>query len=445
MADLCLNACEPPEAAAVETLEGNYFVSTYPPFSCWDPSAEPEYRATLATASAAPALLGLYVHVPFCAKRCDYCYYRSYAGSSDRDKNSYLEAVLAEAGIYRGQPFVANRAAAFVYFGGGTPSLLTDRQIARLLGGLQRLLPWNESAEVTFECAPKSVTGRKLHLLRQLGVTRLSLGVQQFDDDVLAANGRVHLVEDVERAYQLAREAGFPVVNLDLIVGLVAETDRTFHHSVERAIELAADSLTIYQLEIPRNTTLFRRLHEPTLIAPPDWNVKRRRLTAAFSTLERAGYTLRSAYAAVRDPARSGFAYQDAQYHGADLLGLGVASFSYLDGMHFQNLARLDEYMERLAGGELPFARGYPLSPEEQMVREFVLQLKLGQVDRGYFRQKFGIDVAGRMRSVLSSLAERGWLQTDEASIRLTRQGLVRADRMLSAFYLPTHQGVPYA
>lgn len=445
MADHRLKVCNREDTPTDEALEGNYFVSTYPPFSCWSPAAEPAYRATLETDASFPSSLGLYVHVPFCAHRCDYCYFRSYAGRTDRDKNHYLEAVLTEAEVYRRLPFLSNRTAAFVYFGGGTPSLLSDRQIARLLSGLQRSFPWDASAEVTFECAPKSVTRNKLSILRQLGVTRLSLGVQQFDDTVLAANSRVHLVRDVERAYEQAREVGFDLVNLDLIVGLVAESDRSFYHSVERAIELSADSVSIYQLEIPRNTNLFRRLRELSLEPPAGWAVKRRRLTAAFRMLETAGYSLRSAYAAVRDPSRTSFVYQDAQYQGSDLLGLGVASFSYLAGLHFQNLPHLEDYVERLAGGELPFARGYALSLEEQMIREFVLQLKLGRVDRGYFYRKFGVDVTERMRTILSSFAQCGWLRADDTSISLTRQGLVRADRLLPSFYLPTHQDIPYS
>jgi oxygen-independent coproporphyrinogen-3 oxidase len=252
-------------------------------------------------------------------------------------------------------------------------------------------------------------------------------------------------VEDVERAYGLIREAGFTVVNLDLMVGLVAETDRTFFHSVRRAIELAADSVTIYQLEIPRNTTLYRRLHDPVQIALTGWTVKRRRLTTAFAMLEAAGYSLRSAYAAVRDPVHVGFVYQDAQYRGADLLGLGLASFSYLRGLHFQNLSRLDDYVACLASGKLPFARGYALSVEEQMVREFIMQLKLGMVERDYFRRKFGVDVVERMGAIVAILARRGWMQIEDGTIRLTRQGLVRADRLLPAFYLPTHRDRPYA
>lgn len=438
------SACGTDDPSPVEPVEGNYFVSTYPPFSCWSHAAEPAYQQVLRATPASTAPLGVYVHVPFCAQRCDYCYYRSYAGRSNQDKDAYVEAVLGEAEIYSRQPSLAGRPAAFAYFGGGTPSLLNDRQIARLLGGLAPLLPKDKEAEVTFECAPKSVTCDKLRLLRRLGVTRLSLGVQQFDDAVLAANSRVHLVADVERAYQLMRDAGFAVVNLDLIVGLVGETDHTFFRSVERAINLAADSVTIYQLEIPRNTSLFHRLANRALPPPADWAVKRSRLDTAFGMLEHAGYSVRSAYAAVRDPDRVGFMYQDAQYHGADLLGLGVASFSYLTGLHFQNLSRLEEYIESLARGELPFARGHALNIEEQMVREFVLQLKLGSVDRRYFREKFGIDVAERMRATLASFAARGWVQIDDAFVRLTRRGLLRADRLLPAFYLPEHQGLSY-
>ena len=445
MAENCLDACDPRDAPTAEALEGNYFVSAYPPFSCWSPAADQAYRQILASALEPPPPLGLYVHVPFCAQRCDYCYYRTYAGRPHQDKDAYVAAVLAEADLYRQQPSLAGRQVEFVYFGGGTPSLLTDLQIERLLGGLQPRLPWSKGAEVTFECAPKTVTRAKVQLLRQLGVTRLSLGVQPFDDAVLAANGRIHLVADVKRAYELVREAEFPVVNLDLIVGLVGETDRTFYRSVERCAELAADCVTIYPLEVPHNSTLFHRLQEHSVPLPPGWAIKRRRLRAAFAWLERSGYTLRSAYAAVRNPDRARFVYQDAQYRGADLLGLGVASFSYLSGCHFQNLGRLERYLECLAQRQLPFQRGYLLNVQEQMVREFVLQLKLGRVERGHFQAKFGVDVAARFGAALAPLRAAGWIATDDDAIRLTREGLLRVDRLLPGLYLPEHQGAPAA
>lgn len=427
-----------------EPVEGNYFVSTYPPFSCWTAQAVPSVQVRLAQPSTAP--LGLYVHVPFCAQRCDYCYYRSYAGRPNADKEDYVDALVEEAAQYRALPAFRDRSVSFVYFGGGTPSLLLERQIRKLLSDLQALFPWDRVEEVTFECAPKSVTPSKLALLRSLGVTRLSLGIQQFDDDVLRANGRTHLVADVERAYQQVRAAGFDVVNLDLMVGMVGETAATFLASVQRSIALAPESVTIYQLEIPANTPLSNSLRSGAVRpALASWPTKRRRLARGFRMLESAGYTVRSAYSAVRDPARHRFLYQDAQYRGADVLGLGVASFSCCGGCQFQNLPHLDAYLERVARRELPLGRAYVLSDEERMRRELILQLKLGSASLAHFQDAFGVDLRARFREELAAMADAGWLRVDGRSIRLTRAGLLRADWLVRHFYLPEHRSIRYA
>ncbi len=425
-----------------EPADGSYFVAAYPPFPFWNESLVRYANDVLATPPVAPpeAPLGIYVHVPFCAKRCDYCYFRSFAGGTNGEKDDYVDAVIEEAKNYRRSPALSDRALSFIYFGGGTPSLLSDRQIRTLLTGLQDAFPWDDVEEVTFECAPKTVTLAKLHTLRQLGVTRLSMGVQHWDDQVLQRSGRIHLVQDAERAYAWIQEVGFDVVNLDLIVGLGGETDASFLGGVERCIELGPACVTIYQLEVPHNTPLYRTLYDAESPAPlPSWALKRRRLASGFELLERAGYTVRSAYAAVRDPAVHRFVYQDAQYHGADLIGLGLASFSYVGGVHFQNISRMEPYLECVSRQEFPIGRAYLLSREEQMVREIVLQLKLGGVSRDYFRRKYDVDVVARFAPQWNAFAARGWLRVGPQGVRLTREGLLRADRLVLAFYRPSH------
>jgi oxygen-independent coproporphyrinogen-3 oxidase len=281
--------------------------------------------------------------------------------------------------------------------------------------------------------------------MREAGVTRVSMGVQQLNDDVLKNSGRVHLVSDVERAFAEIGRARFDVVNVDLMIGLVGETDDSFHRSLDRVIEMSPDSVTLYQLEIPINTPLYRALRDGEIVIPPaGWDIKRGRLAAAFAHLEQAGYTVRSAYAAVRDPYRHRFLYQDLQYRGADLLGLGVASFSYFGGVHYQNVATLRGYSESIAGGQSPRRRAYALSDTERMVREFVLQLKLGRVDAHYFHDKFGVDVANHFAEPLAQFAERGWLTHDAERVALTREGLLVVDRLIRAFYLPDHSDVAY-
>jgi len=422
-----------------EPLEGNYFVAAYPPFSCLNRESLPGYQRALETPRGKEPF-GLYVHIPFCVKRCQYCYYLSYDDKAD-EIDGYLNALVKELKMYAAAPAMADRELGFVYFGGGTPSLLSEKRICSLLTELQDIFPWTNAKEVTFECAPQTVTASKMATLRAMGITRVSMGAQSLDDAVLRKNGRVHFVRDVERAYAAIQQAGFPVVNIDLMVGLVGETDETFLRSLERVIEMSPQSVTIYQLEIPLYTPLYRAMRDGTLSEmPAAWSVKRERLAKGWARLEAAGYTVRSAYAAVRDPVRHRFVYQEDQYRGADLLGIGVASFSYWRGVHQQNLTTLEKYLASLQENHLPLHRAYALNDEERMVREFVLQLKLGKVEAEHFRRRFNVEITQQFAEPLRRLADEGWLVFDDNRVTLTRGGLLRVDHLLREFYLPKHK-----
>ncbi len=428
-----------------EPLFGSYFVAAYPPFSCWTERAVERYHRRLASPAPERDAFGLYVHLPFCVKRCDYCYYLSYddrAGELDR----YLAALEREASLYAEEPYLAGRRPDFVYFGGGTPSLLPAARIRELLGGVERAFSWERVREATFECAPRTATPERLAALRELGITRVSLGVQQLDDDVLRASGRIHLVEDVERAWAAIRRLDFDVVNVDLIVGLPGETEASWEKSLDWAIERAPEMVTLYQLEIPENTPLYRQLRaDSAALRPAAWQGKHERLAAGFDRLEAAGYTVISGYAAVRDPERHRFVYQEEQYRGADLLGLGAGSFSYLGGVHQQNRATFDLYLEDLEASRLPLGRAYALSDEERFVREFVLRLKLGRVDVAELEAKFGRDPLAHFAAALEPFREEGWVEVGAGAVTLTRAGRVRVDRMLPALYLPPHRRVRYS
>jgi len=437
-------------AVVVEPITGNYFVSAYPPFFYW---SETEVAAVLATGretspahepTAAPPL-GLYIHIPFCVQRCNYCYYLSYEGRGDA-MGPYCDALGQELAAWMTQPALKDRRPDYVYFGGGTPSILSTSQIQKLLQRLKAASSWQDHAEVTFECAPRTLTPEKVAALHAGGVNRISMGVQQMDDDVLRTNGRVHLVADVERAYALLRKTGFKQVNMDLMVGMPGETRDGFMASLSRVVDLAPDSITIYQTEVPRNTRLYRSIKEGEQDpAELDWEMKHQRLDRAFHHLENSGYTRRSAYTAVRDPDTVHFAYQDLQYQGADLLGLGTSSFSYLGGIHHQNVVGLEQYIEQVERGDLPVWRGHVLDRAEQQVREFVLQLKLGRVDLNTLRRRHGSHAADGFQETLQAHADQGWLTFSEDEVSLTRDGLTRVDRFLRDYFLPAHRGPRYS
>jgi oxygen-independent coproporphyrinogen-3 oxidase len=276
-------------------------------------------------------------------------------------------------------------------------------------------------------------------------VNRISLGIQQLDDTVLRLSGRIHLVADVLRAAAQIRAFDFAEFNVDLIAGLRGQSDASFLEGVRRVIDLAPDCVTIYQLEVPANTPLHQALADDQVAGElADWETKRRRVATAFEILERHGYQVRNAYSAATGSRHARFVYTEDQYHGADLLGLGLSSFSFVAGMHFQNTTRPNDYADALARNELPIHRGYRLTAEEQMVREFILQLKLGAVSRGYFLRKFDTDPVERFAFALSELAAGGYITWDKHRVCLTRQGLIRVDRLLPAFYLPPHRESSY-
>src|SRR5689334_22212321 len=172
---------------------GNYFVANYPPFSFWKAEYLPEIEKVLDGPPAHDVPLGLYLHIPFCRKRCKFCYFRVYTDKNAKDIEVYLDALLKEVELLSRTDCVGGRALDYVYFGGGTPSYLSAAQLDGLMTRLRAILPWDKAREVTFECEPGTLQKHKLEMLRKHGITRLSLGVENFKPEILQFNGRAHL------------------------------------------------------------------------------------------------------------------------------------------------------------------------------------------------------------------------------------------------------------
>ena len=350
--------------------------------------------------------------------------------------------------MYLDTEAVGGRPVNFVYFGGGTPSFLSTSQLQGLVSRITARSDWSRAAEITFECEPGTLSDAKLAAIRGFGVTRLSLGVENFDDRILELNGRAHRSPEIYRVFDQARRLEFPQINIDLIAGMVGETDANWRACIDRTLELSPDSVTIYQMELPYNTTISANLLKGSgdLGGPiADWSQKRRWVADAFEALEAAGYHIGSAYTAVKDPAKTTFVYRDRLWEGADLVGLGVASFGHVNGVHLQNLDTWEKYAAAIESRTLPLGRAYRPSVEERLIREFILQLKRGAVRPAYFAEKYGIDPLDRFAPQLESLRADGWLSTlNPERIALTRDGLLRVDSLLHGFFLPEHRGIRY-
>src|SRR4029077_4963063 len=234
----------------------------------------------------------------------------------------------------------------------------------------------------------------KVKTLKDIGVTRVSLGVENFDDQILEANGRAHLSPEIMRAYGWIQDVGFPQVNVDLIAGMVGETDANWTNCIEHVRQMSPDNITIYQMELPHNTLIARDMKQLGTISPvASWAVKRRWVDEAFNTLAAAGYHVSSAQELVKDPQHDHFLYRDSVWRGAGLLATGVASFGHLSGVHYQNVDQLEDYLTSLELGQLPLGRALTPTKHQLLIREMALQLKEGQVNATPFREKFGVDI----------------------------------------------------
>jgi oxygen-independent coproporphyrinogen-3 oxidase len=437
-----LNTTGPAEATEV----GSYFIANYPPFSQWKPEFLPDFLAALDAPAPRPDHpLGLYLHIPFCRKRCRFCYFRVYTDQNARAIERYAEALAREVELLCQRPAVAGRKLKFVYFGGGTPSYLSARQLQSLRDRLHASVSWDNAEEVTFECEPGTLSLEKVKTLKDIGVTRVSLGVENFNDQILEANGRAHLSPEIMRAYEWIQNVGFPQINVDLIAGMVGETDANWTDCIERVRQMAPDNITIYQMELPHNTIIAREMKEHHTASPvASWETKRRWVNEAFDTLAAVGYHVSSAQELVRDPQRDHFIYRDSVWRGADLLATGVASFGHLSGVHYQNLDQLEDYLASLEAGELPLGRALTPTAHQLLIREMVLQLKESQISAAAFREKFGVDIREEFAGPLSRQQAAGFLTVEGEVIRLTRKGLLQVDTLLPEYFEPRHRAVRY-
>ena len=388
---------------------------------------------------------GLYLHIPFCRKRCKFCYFKVYTDKNASEIELYLDALIKEAECYSRTRAFQGRQLRFAYFGGGTPSYISEKQLHYLVDGLNRHVSWSNAEEVTFECEPGTLRRSKLETLKEIGVTRLSLGVEHFDDEILAANGRAHLSAEIYDVYDLARQVDFPQINIDLIAGMVGETEEKWRDAVSRALELQPDSVTIYQMELPYNTVISQEMIKEGVESPiAGWPTKQRWLDYAFDAFQARDYRIASAYtvATTKKPCR--FIYTDALWHGGDMIGLGVSSFSHFGGVHFQNAHSFEEYLALLEKDQLPLLRALTLTPKQKLIREMVLQLKTGAIDVQYFRGKFGVDVWNEFKPVYERLDNEKLVERKNGTIALTRRGLLQVDHFLAEFFEPELKAVRY-
>lgn len=434
--------------STTKTEVGNYFISNYPPFSQWGHDLLNEATNALNAPPKTDTPLGLYLHIPFCRKRCKFCYFKVFTNQNAKAIEAYVSALCREIELVSKLPVMGDRPFRFVYFGGGTPSYLSSKQLTSLVDRLRANINWDKAEEVTFECEPGTLQENKVKTLKELGVTRLSLGIENFDDKVLEENGRAHLSKEVYKSWDWIRDANFDNVNIDLISGMVGENWDNWKYNISETIKLSPESITIYQMELPFNTVYSKDILGNKIETPvADWELKRAWLNYAFDEFLAAGYKVSSAYTVVKDDRQDkvNFSYRDNLWEGSDLLATGIASFGHVSGIHYQNIADMAKYQSDLMeNNQLPLGRAYRPSPHQLLVREMILQLKRGYLDVDYFKNKFEVDITEQWKTEFGQHADDGMLTIEGNRIELTRKGFLHADGLLPAFFESDSQGIRY-
>ena len=436
-----------PLATAQATEVGSYFISNYPPFSLWNGDHVPDVMNALdkPLQETQGTNLGLYIHIPFCRKRCKFCYFRVYTNQNAKAIEDYVQALIREIELVSQKSAVQGRDLLFVYFGGGTPSYLSSKQLRSLRERMSEHITWENAHEVTFECEPGTLSLEKLQTLRDIGVTRISLGVENFDDRILEENGRAHLSPEIFRAYDWIQQVGFPQVNIDLIAGMIGETDENWQTCINKALEMNPDNITIYQMELPFNTVISKEMKEQGIQSPvADWPTKRRWVSQAMDQLQTAGFHISSGNEMIRNPETDHFIYRDNVWRGCDLIATGVSSFGHFQGVHYQNLDKIEDYMETVNRGELPINRALQPTAHQLLIREFALLMKEGHVDTSRISGKYGVNVLEEFSEALSNQQAAGYLNVEGDQVKLTRKGLLQVDSLLPEYFEPTHRAVRY-
>ena len=433
-------------ADTTKTEVGSYFISNYPPFSQWEQNQLEDVKEVLSSPPLESTPLGLYLHIPFCRKRCKFCYFKVFTDNKAKDIELYVSALSREIELISKQQVMGGRPFRFVYFGGGTPSYLSSKQLTSLVDRLRENIDWSLAEEVTFECEPGTLQEGKIKTLKDLGVTRLSLGIENFSDEILEENGRAHLTKEVYRSWEWIRAADFYNVNIDLISGMVGETWDNWKENIRKTIELDPESVTIYQMELPFNTVYSKDILGDEIETPvADWETKRAWLNYAYDELQAAGYHISSAYTLIKNPEKVSFSYRDKLWSGSDLLATGIASFGHASGIHYQNLPEWKDYIGSLLdNNELPLGRAFRPTENQKLIREMILQLKRGYLDAGYFREKFQVEITGKWSAEWQQHVDDGMVTIDGDRIELTRKGFLHADALLPIFFEPEHQGIRY-
>jgi oxygen-independent coproporphyrinogen-3 oxidase len=371
--------------------------------------------------------IALYIHIPFCRRKCGYCSFVSYQGR-EADIPAYVKALEKELALR-----TAGQRVCTIYLGGGTPSLLSPEKVGDILSTIRSLFVVDEGAEVTIEANPGTVDEPYLAAIRKLGVNRLSLGIQSLNNSELALLGRIHTAVEARDAVRFARGSRFANLSIDLIYGLPGQTMAGWQTTLEEVAALGTEHLSLYPLSLDDDVPLLLAIERGEVPAiDPDCTADQYEL--AEDLLSEHGYR----HYEISNWAREGRECRHNMVYWRNLpyLGVGVAAHSYVDGHRFANTTDLDRYLDAFSG-DIPMVRDMDeeIGLKLQLSEAVILGLRLSDgVGLDDIQGRFGIDLLREYGQQVDELADLGLLECAGQRIRLTRRGRLLGNEVFWRF-----------
>jgi len=377
-------------------------------------------------------MAGIYLHIPFCVRKCAYCDFVSFPQGSVPE--SYVDALLTEIELVsRGGEYPA--AFDTVFFGGGTPSLLSGDQMRRMMKALSERFNIRAQAECSMEANPGTTTPEKLAAYRDAGINRLSIGLQSTHDALLDEIGRIHTFQQFLDTLNSAKAAGFDNINVDLMHALPHQTISQYLDSIRTVCGLNVQHISAYSLILEEHTPLYFRVQSGE-VSMPDEDLAADMQDAGIDALESYGYHRYE----ISNFAQSGFECRHNlnYWQNGEYLGFGVAAHAAVRQTHWTRFANVDsqeEYERMIARGKRPLAETIYLAPRDEMFECVMLGLRLVRgLDRAAFRARFGLDAVEAYPDAMDRLRERGWVTENEGFIALNCKGLDLQNEALGFF-----------
>ena len=371
--------------------------------------------------------IGLYIHIPFCRRICPYCSFSVTTGRSEFI-DRYLDALEMEMKI-KSEKLCIGRVFDTVYIGGGTPTVLSVEQLKGVLRSVYKYWRWVDNAEITLEANPGTLDIDKLRDIRDLGINRISLGVQSFNDRVLKALYRDHTSDETVEAFNLARKAGFENINIDLIFGAPGGDLRSWEEDLDVALDLAPEHMSIYGLTIEPGTP-FDRMYKRGRLNLPTEETQGQMYNIAMERLEDRGYE----HYEISNFSKTGFQsrHNQSYWDGSEYVGVGTSAHSFWDGRRFWNVFETSDYVDRLEKGMDVLEDEEVLSEGERICESIFLGLRTGEgIDLKGFYERHSFDYREKARKCLGPLIEKRLIEDSGGSIRLTQSGFMVADSVI--------------